>query len=267
MSGRDPIQALMKRAGLNSKKTFAPTNHPEKATFAAEKFNRVAELLESGDVTSAGVAASQAQALLEVLQALGKQDQVEELRDPKCDAKQDAQRKWDALIEPNEREAHRLATHYREHPFNFFSTMAPYKAPPPPPKEPRDGTRYLAVLEATDPAVAEKLGLPARFEFKHGVGRRGFSLSLYDAINRKMKPGAPRADGWSLSAMWRPRSENDPTSYWTSIRAVKHESGKRGGFRTHEVNYHLIHSTHPRGVEKLEERDGKPTKAKRKAKA
>jgi hypothetical protein len=263
MSGRDPVQALMKRARLSTKKAFEPTKHPEKAVIAAEQFHRVAELLETGDVVAAGLAASQAQALFEVLHALWKQDRHEELHDPQCGPKMEAERVWKELVRPDKAMAEKIATHYREHRLTWISTEPPYKAPPPAPKPPRDGARYVSVFVALDADAAKQHGLPDRWEFKHGVTLH-YDYAVRTAIERKLKD---HPDGWRVhtfteaeckGAMWA-----FPRFQMMRSQRVK---GKEFNFEHHEVGYRLLHTTHAKFQELVDERDGKKTQpAKRRA--
>lgn len=267
MSARDPISALMRRAGVRTKNEL--TEHPEKATVVAERFNHVAELLNSGDVVAATVAACQAQALLEVLDALGKQDKIDELRDPKGRARLDTLDKWNTVLKPSAREALSLTTHFREHRYNRFDTRPPYKAPPPAPKPPRDpnsGLRYVSVFEAHDPDAAEKHGLAIRLEFKHGVGLRGYMLSVHDAVERKLKSNW---SGWMVGLSWK-LAKGQP--HW-GLRVTALELRKteflNHEYLQHEVGYHLISSTHADGQGQIDEALGKAKRpaAKRKSRA
>lgn len=261
MSGRDPIQALMKKAGIDKMEAAEMTQHPEKAVILAAKFNYVVTLLEQGTVLPAMVAAHQAQALLEVLHALWKQDKHAELRDPKCKAKRSAQEIWDNLLNPDEATAAAMATHFRENRLNWFDTTPPYKAPPEPPKAPVDATRYTSTFVANDVEAAEKLGLPTHFVFKHGVAsvngnHAHYPYSMLRAIERKFKH---RYGDWNVAA--RAYSKSNGSAHFggsnlPEFELTKHEGGNRKPYVFHEVGYRLQHTTHEY-QEWIEERDRK----------
>lgn len=255
MSGRDPIQALMKKAGVKAQDGEL-TRHPAKAALAAEKFHIAAERLEAGDIIAAGVAASQAQALLEVLHALLLQDRHEVLRDPKCGGKRQAEELWQSLLNPSEGVAKRLATHYRESRLNYIATTPPYVAPPPQPKPKveRDGTRYITVFEANAPEAAEQYGLPTHLEFKHGVSRtRGYMLSVHDAVGRKLRREWP--GDWSVNVIWRNlpgAGEWAPRYTGLEFSKNSYDGERHEQFR---VGYRIVSTTHNDGQEAIDKRD------------
>lgn len=262
MSGRDPIQALMKRAGIESKN--APTRHPEKALIVAERFHKVAELLETGDVIAAGVAASQAQALFEVVHAMWKQDRHEELLDPSCKAKRHALEVWDTLLNPDEHSASKLATHYRENRLNWFDTRPPYKAPPKPPKAPIDASRFVSTFVANDVEAAEKYGLPTHIEFKHGVSAGDFPYSVKCAVERKFKAATP--EGWRFTVWaYEPTKASHFGPNFPTFEFNKSEEVK-GRYVQHTVGYRIQHTTHSY-QERIDARDGSVAKKRKKAKA
>jgi hypothetical protein len=262
-SDKNELAALAAAAGKSAKKaTKELTRHPDKAAVVAAKFRAAAEYLDAGDVLAATDEANTAMVLLEIIQALLYQDRIEQLRDPKCGPKRQAEGCWRATLKPSTTEAQRLATHFREHRLHYIPTTPPYEPPAPAPKvrEKVDGTRYLTVFEAVSPQEAEKHALPVHLEFKHGVNKfRGFMMSVADAVNRKTRGKWP--GDWSVTTTWEALSKVESFGglRYTWVNFSKNEyDGKN--FHQFHLRYRIVSTTHEGGQEDLKKRDGKVKK-------
>lgn len=188
MSGRDPRELLTKAAGKGKARSAQQTNHMKEATVLAELFGKLSVQLAAGEVGPARKASHQAHALLEVLEAMDRQDEHAELASPKCDERQQAARAWRRLMRPTPDTTAELRRHFEDRRFSFIR-LAPL--PPLPAAKPRatyKGGIYQTVFVPDDAKLAKKLGLPESYVFRHGVtANADFKLSLHWAIERKLR--------------------------------------------------------------------------------
>ncbi len=184
MSGRDPIDIIA--AKPRTRATSSETRHIAKATALAKLFSRIGNELERGRVSHARSLSHRAHALLQVLSAFDAQDKYPELRGAKCEEKRQAAQEWKLLFKPRKSTLEHVQEHYEARPYSFIRVTPLPPAPEPAPKVAYRGGIYETVFATADPKAAQLAGLAPSYVFRHGVTNRGYHLSVYDAVRRRL---------------------------------------------------------------------------------
>jgi hypothetical protein len=257
MSGRDPRELLAKAAGKGKAKSAKRTRHMKEATVLAELFGKLSVQLAAGEVEPARKASHRAHALLEVLEAMDRQDEHPELASPKCDERQQAARAWSRLMRPTSDTTAELRGHFEDRRFSFIRLAPLPPLPAPKPRETYKGGIYQTVFVPNDAKLAKKLGLPESYTFRHGVTNAGFKLSLLWAIERKLP--SIKQDGIYVRPILRgaPGSAMGYAFNWLEVQQMRQHW--RDGAR--DVRYSIHSTTNAEAAAELAaERSGKKLK-------
>jgi len=210
MSGRDPIDIIATKP--RTRATSSETRHIAKATALAKLFSRIGNDLEKGRVSRARSLSHRAHALLHVLSALDAQDKYPELRSPKCEEKRQAAQEWKLLFKPRKSTLEDVQEHYEQRAYSFIRVTPLPPAPEPAPKVAYRGGIYETVFATADPKAAQLAGLAPSYVFRHGVTMRGYHLSVYDAVRRRL-PKLSKEQGVPVGANILTRRNRKTRSY------------------------------------------------------
>jgi len=246
MSGRDPIDVI---AAASRKRSAPPeTRHIAKAKALAGLFARIGTELEKGRVSRARDLSHRAHALLHVLGALDAQDKYPELRSPRCFQKREAVGEWKRLMRSTKSTLERLKDHYEVRPYAFIRVAPAPKPPAPVPKVAYRGGIYETVFAAADPKAAQRVGLEPSYAFRHGVTHRGYHLSVYDAVQRRLpKLMKERIVPGRMHILVGRNTANHAPSF-CELHVHPYETSKRPFFF---VAYQVVSTTYAEAAEEL----------------
>ena len=257
MSGRDPRELLIKAAGKGKSKSAKQTRHLKEAAVLADLFAKLSIQVAAGEVEAARKASHRAHALLEVLEAMDRQDEHPELVSPKCDERRQAAQAWSRLLRPSAHTTEELRRHFEPQRFSYIRLEPLPPLPQPEPKKVYKGAIYETVFLPDDPKTAKKLGLPESYKFRHGVTNSGFKLSLHWAIERKLPP-SKQAD-IRVQSMLRGAPGNAIGWAFNWLRVTNY--GRHWNEGQREVRYSIHSTTHVEAAAELAaERSGKKPK-------
>lgn len=246
MSGRDPRELLNRAAGKGNQKSGTQTRHMKHATTLAELFGKISVQLSAGEVAPARTASHRAHALLEVLEAMDRQDEHPGLASPKCDERQQAAKAWKLLLRPSAYTSAQLRGHFEDRRFSFIRTAPLPPLPRPEPRKTYKGGIYETVFLPDDVKLAKRLGLPESYTFKHGVTNAGFPLSLHWAIERKL-PSSKQGDVLVQSVV---RDGPTGTGWVNWLRVTNARRSWQDAIR--EVRYSIHSTSHAEAAKALE---------------
>lgn len=251
MSGRDPMDVLAKAATKAKTPSDYVAARKAQAAVLAGLYRAVAELLKAGNVKKALPLANQAHALFEVLDALREQDTHPELRDESCEEKREGLDAWRSLLKPSRDTVRELDGHYSRR-FAFVPRAPSPKFELPARKpEPYTGKIFETVLAPENTKRAEKLGLPVFLKFRHGdISHRGFTLSLFDAINRKL----PKLKFENARANCRVISSDVPGNSEVQLDLIRYDAIPSD--RDYETAYRVVATTHEDAAARLAKKRG-----------